>query len=566
MTEQERERVYSNDYADLIVNYSGDFSVFENFENATVQIINYYNAVVRVPISQINDNIMASLGYDIMPSLFGMISEASLEASGITRLRNIPTLNLRGNGVLIGFLDSGIDYTNPVFKYADNTTRIVSIWDQSINSDQFPESMGYGTEYTRELINQALQSENPLEIVPSRDEVGHGTMLAGIAAGNDMPDQNFSGIAPDAELVVVKLKQAKPYLKDFFRVPQDVICYQTNDIATAINYILNISYQENKPVVFCIAVGTSQNAHDGRGTVSSFLSLQAQTAGKAIVIAAGNEGNARRHYYGVVDPITGNNIVELNVGDNESGFSMELWGDSPGVFSIDIMSPSGEYIPRIEARLNESRNISFIFEPTTIVVDYQTVESQASDQLILLRFRNPSAGIWKFTVYGKGDLSKGFNIWLPMSGFISDNTYFLRSDPYITILALGNSAEPITVTAYNNIDNSLYINASRGFNRIGVVKPEIAAPGVNITAPSINQGFVEVTGTSPAAAHTAGVAAMLLEWGVVRGNYPAMNTIDMKVFMIRGAKRDKNQIYPNRDWGYGILDVFNVFNSLRRSQ
>lgn len=566
MTEQERERVFSNDYADLLITYSGDTSALEKFENATIQIIDYYNAVVRVPTSQINDNIMARWGYGVMPSLFGMISEASLEASGITRIRSIPTFNLRGKGVLIGFLDSGIDYTNPVFKNADNTTRILSIWDQSINSDQSPLNIGYGTEYTREMINQALQSTNPLEIVPSRDDIGHGTMLAGISAGNDMPDQNFSGVAPDTELVVVKLKQAKPYLKDFFRIPQDVVCYQENDVLSAINYIRDISFRENRPLVLCIAIGTAQYAHDGRGTTSSFLSLQAQTSGVAVIIAGGNEGNARRHYYGVVDPITGSNKVELNVGENESGFSMEIWGDSPGVFSIDIMSPSGEYIPRIEARLNESRNINFIFERTTIVVDYQMVESQSGDQLILVRFKNPSAGIWKFNVYGKGDLSKGFNIWLPMSGFISDNTYFVRSDPYITILALGDAVDPITVTAYNIIDGSLYLNASRGFTRIGVIKPEIAAPGVNITAPSINQGFVDVTGTSPAAAHTAGVAALLLEWGVVRGNYPKMNTVDMKVFMIRGAKRDKNLIYPNRDWGYGILDVFNVFNSLRRSQ
>ena len=214
--------------------------------------------------------------------------------------------------------------------------------------------------------------------------------------------------------------------------------------------------------------------------------------------------------------------------------------------------------------MDENIELNFIFEQTTIFIDYQIVESQSGDQLILLRFRNPAPGIWTFNVYERGDLNVGFHIWLPMEGFISNNTYFIRSDPYTTILSLGNGVVPITVTAYNHADDTLYLNASRGYTRIGVVKPEIAAPGVNITSPALNGGFTGVTGSSPAAAHLAGAAAMLLEWGIVEGNLPRMNTSVMKIFMIRGARRNLEIQYPNRDWGYGILDVYNVFDSLRR--
>jgi subtilisin family serine protease len=285
----------------------------------------------------------------------------------------------------------------------------------------------------------------------------------------------------------------------------------------------------------------------------------------AIVVAAGNEGNARRHYAGVVDPKLGYDAVELNVGENENGFAMELWGDSPGLFAISIKSPSGEYIPQILPRGNENRLISFIFEKTKIVVDMQTVESQSGDQLILFRFTNPSPGIWTFNVYGKGDLSLGFHIWLPMEGFISNNTFFLRPNPYTTILSLGNSIIPITVTAYDSDTGSLYLNASKGYTRTGYIKPDIAAPGVNIVSPTLNKGFAEVSGTSPASAHTAGVAAMILEWSVVRGNLPIINTEDIKALMIRGAKRDPNIVYPNKEWGYGILDAYNIFVSLSSS-
>jgi subtilisin family serine protease len=205
MTTEERERIISEDYADLLITYSGDESVFQNFVDATVHIIDFFNAVVHVPVQQISENIVFQLGYSVMPSLFGLISQASLEASGIIRIRNVPNFDLRGQGVLIGIIDSGIDYTSPIFKNADNTTRIVSIWDQTIFSDNYPFQTFYGTEYTRVQINEALQSENPLEVVPTMDEIGHGTMLAGIAAGNEVPESGFYGVAPDAELVVVKL-------------------------------------------------------------------------------------------------------------------------------------------------------------------------------------------------------------------------------------------------------------------------------------------------------------------------------------------------------------------------
>lgn len=564
MTEEERERIFSNDYADLLISYSGDRSIFEDFEDATVHIIDFFNAIVHVPVQQITNNTIVQWGYSVMPSLFGLISQASLEASKIFRLRNVPNFNLKGQGVLIGFLDTGIDYTNPIFKYADNTTKIVSIWDQTIVSDNFPEDTFYGTEFSREQINQALQSENPYEVVPSRDEIGHGTMLAGIAAGNEVPENDFYGVAPGAEIVVVKLKQAKPYLMDFFGIPENAVCYQENDILFAIQYIRDVALRLHRPVVLCVALGTSQGAHDGRGTLSNLLSFRSEDTGIAVVIAAGNEGNARRHYFGIIDPINVYDTVELNVGENEGNFSMELWGNSPGLFTIDIKTPSGEFVPRIIPRLDESIELNFIFEQTTIYMDYQIVESQSGDQLILLRFRNPAPGIWTFNVYERGDLNVGFHIWLPMEGFISNNTYFIRSDPYTTILSLGNGIVPITVTAYNHEDDTLYLNASRGYTRTGVTKPEIAAPGVRIISPTLDGGFSGVTGSSPAAAHLAGVAAMLLEWAIVQGNLPRMNTSVMKIFLIRGARRNIEIQYPNRDWGYGILDVYNVFDSLRR--
>ena len=563
MTNEERKRIVDEDYADLLIDYSGDESVFDRFPDSTVHFINYLYAVVHTPVQRITQDIVRQYGYSVMPSQFGLISYGGLEDAGITRLRGVPNFDLRGQGVLIGLLDTGIDYTNPVFQYADKTTKIAAIWDQTIFSDQHPKGIYYGTEYSRDQINEALQSNNPLALVPTTDDIGHGTMLAGIAAGNEVPEHDFYGVAPDAELIVVKLKQAKKYLREFFLIPEGVPCYQENDILFALEYLTMTAINMNRPMAICIALGTSQGAHDGRGTLSGYLSLIAEYIGVGVVVAAGNEGNARRHYFGRIDPAIGYDAVELSVGEGEKGFSMELWGDSPGVFSIDIQTPTGEYIPRIIPILDESREVSFIFEQTVILIDFQSIESQSGDQLILLRFQNPAPGIWKFNVYGRTNLNIGFHIWLPMNKFISDNTFFVRSDPYVTILSLGNAVVPVTVTAYNHEDDSLYYNASRGYTRTGEIKPDIAAPGVNIISPIPGGEFSAVTGTSASAAFTAGVAAMLLEWAILRGNKLNINTTDMKIFMIRGARRDASMNYPNRDWGYGILDVYNIFDTLR---
>ena len=563
MIPSEKERIISEDYADLIIEYNEDISVFEQFPDSTVQIINSILAFVHVPVSFITQDIIYRMGYSVMPTCFGIISESSLEASGVFRLRNIPVFNLRGQGVIIGIIDTGVDYTNPILQYADNTTRIVTIWDQTIVSDNPPLNMAYGTEYTREQINEALQNEDPLSVVPSHDDNGHGTMLAGISGGNQVAESNFFGVAPDVEFAVVKLKPAKKYLRDFFFISHDAVCFQETDIFQGMSYLFDLSIRLGRPIVICVAIGSSQGAHDGLGTLSTYVSGISLAAGIGMVIAAGNEGNARRHYSGRADPTTGYDTVELNVAENEPGFSMELWGSAPDIYSIDILTPTGEYIPRIAAGRDEHRVITFIFEATIIYVDYQMVEAQSGEQLILVRFDKPSPGIWRFNVYERGGLNLGFNIWLPMERFISDGTYFIRSDPFTTILTLGNAVSPLAVTAYNDADDSLYLNSSRGYTRINRIKPEVAAPGVNVIGPTLDGGFVPYTGTSISAAHTSGIAALIYEWAIIKGNLPAMSTVEMKNLIVRGARRDMNVAYPNRDWGYGILDIFNVFDALR---
>jgi subtilisin family serine protease len=166
-------------------------------------------------------------------------------------------------------------------------------------------------------------------------------------------------------------------------------------------------------------------------------------------------------------------------------------------------------------------------------------------------------------VYGRGDLQGNVNIWLPSGDFISKNTYFLNANPYTTVTSPGNSIVPITLTAYNSNNNGLYMEAGKGFSTSNIINPDLAAPGVNIQCPALDHTFTTLTGTSAAAAHTAGIAAMILEWSIVRNNYPDIDTVGIKKFLIRGANRSSQRQYPNREWGYGSIDLFNSFNLLR---
>lgn len=559
-----REFIVNDNYTDLIFQSGQLMERFTSAITGTCQAqLNNTHTVVFTPINSLPANLIQEYGYGILPSCFGLMDTGSLEASGVTRIRNIPVFNLQGDGILIGIIDTGIDYRHEAFQKADGTSKIISIWDQTIQTGPSPEGFFYGTEYTQEQINLALQSEEPLSVVPSVDTVGHGTFLAGIAAGTPSDANSFSGVVPESDIVVVKLKQANPYLRNFYLIPQDAVCFQETDIIFGVNYLLNIASRLNRPISICIGFGTSQGAHDERGVLSTHLSLLADERGVAVTIAGGNEGNRAHHFQGTVANGAEFVTVELRVGPNDTGFSMELWGDAPSTFSIDILSPSGEFIPRIPARLGETRVIRFIFENTVIFVDYELVESQTGDQLILMRFQAPTEGIWRFRVYSSSDLDANFHIWLPITNFLNTETYFTEPSPYTTLTSPANTLIPIVVTAYDYTNDSLYINASRGYTRNNNINPDIAAPGVNLIGPDLNNGYTTSSGTSLSAAHTTGIAAMVLQWNQTAGVFAQVDSVEIRNLLLRGARRDPNLTYPNREWGYGILDIYNSFNSLR---
>ena len=553
--------VYSNDYFDFIAEkFSG--TAGNIYEYCTQKINNVYTIVYAareglLPLS------IANYTYSSIPKCFTLMDKSALEASGILRMQNYPTLSLKGQGILIGFVDTGIDYKNPVFLNADGSSRIAAIWDQTERSGTPPEGFIYGSEYRNEIINEALESQRPENIVPSKDTDGHGTFLASVAAGSELPEQDFIGAAPYAQIAMVKLKEAKSYLREFYFIPESATAYQENDIMAGVAYLNQLAEKMNVPLVLCTSVGSNSGSHGtGSNPLLSVLESIALRRPRGVVVAAGNEGNQRHHFAGQIPEKEEYQDVEISVGTGVDGFILEMWASAPQLFAVEIISPTGERIPK-EFILSGGKEYTFLFENTTVSIDYRIARISAGDQLIFIRFINPVQGIWNIRVYRQAVYAESYHMWLPIRELMTGEVYFLRSNPDTTITTPGNGYTVMTVTAYDASDNSIFIDASRGFTVTGMIKPDFAAPGVNVYGAGLRNQFVTKSGTSVAAAVTSGAVALLLEWAVARGNNTLINNLDMKNILIRGAQRDPGRIYPSREWGYGKLDLYQAFENIR---
>ena len=569
--------VASEDFADFIAPY---FTTPEEFIRSQgtdcIDFVNSTLAVVYVPLSTVTPSTYTSYTYSAVPKLYSLLDVTSMDAAGITPAGELPVLNNQGAGVIVGFVDTGINYTDSLFRNVDGSTRIIGIWDQTNNSDNSNNienetakpfsafSALYGTQYTAEEINLALNSDNPASIVPTRDENGHGTFLASIAAGNRDERAGFSGAAPQASIAMVKLKPAKQYLRDFYLIQDGAEAYQENDIMMGVSYLYFLARKYSMPLVVCIPLGTNMGSHMGMSRLGQYLNQVSLSNGSAVITAAGNETGARHHFRAVMDADTDEVTAELRVGEREAGFSMELWAENMGAYTVGFISPTGEVAREISVPLRGENTVSFLLEQTQITVYTQIADVSSGSQFIFMRFENPMSGIWRILIRNSLDIRETFHIWLPVRGFISDETYFLRPDPDTTITDPGNARYPITVTAYDHTKNSIYIHASRGYSLSGQIKPDLAAPGVNILGASVSgRRLTRMSGTSVSAAHLAGAAAILLNWGVLNANYPYLNTPVLKSIFVRGAQRNPALTYPNREFGYGTLNLYEAFLHLR---
>lgn len=560
-----KERILSEDYFDFILNdIRTPFLSGIPLDNVCEQQAGFGYKCVYLSRLQVAPVTLEKFSYNSIPKCYAPTSMDTMNQAGILPLQTYPTLQLTGKGVLIGFLDSGIDYQNPIFRNLDGSTRIAGIWDQTIQEGTPPKYFAYGSEYTRDRIDEALQQEDPLQLVPSTDLDGHGTFTASLAAGSGNPSEAFLGAAPDATIAVVKLKQAKQNLRDYYFIPKDAVCYQENDILLGLQYLSLLAASLNLPLVFCISLGTNAGGHVGALPLPQVLNSYGAMANHIPVISTGNESDKRHHFYNEIPDNNTTQTVEIRVGENVPGFTLELWTSIPNIVSISLTSPSGENTAQIPIRANASTTFNFLFERTEVTIDYRLIVEKENSELIFFRFRDPSAGIWKINVEPIRIIDGRYHIWLPVTDFIDGEVFFLNSNPYYTLTNPGDADSAVTVSYYDGNTNAIALSSGRGYGRDEKIEPSLTAPGINVKGALPNGRYAVRSGGSISAAVTSGAVALLLEWILQQLGYPSIDSFQIKSLLILGAVRTPNMEFPNREWGYGQLNVYNTFEEIRQ--
>lgn len=559
--EQCREAVLSEEYRDFMFT-DRFFSLLKEGSYLTQPAGALYQNVYlpRAEAEQFPEN---DIPYYSIPKCYTPLDMGALNAAGITTVQNYPGLELKGQGMLVGFLDTGIDYPNPVFRSLDGSTRILGIWDQTIQDGNPPDGFCYGSAYTREDINKALKLEDPYSFVPTKDEDGHGTFTASVAAGSANVENQFVGAAPEAMIAMVKLKPAKQYLRDYYFIRDEALAYQENDMLAGLYYLNQLALKYDRPLVLCVPLGCSLGGHNGTAPICEELEHYGNQKNRVVVTGTGNEADKRHHYQGETKVQGEREMVELRVGAGVRGFQAEIWTDIPDVMAVSLYSPSGEQIQKVPIRQNSRNEYRFLLEQTTVIIDYRLLVERTNSELIILRFIGPAEGIWKIGLEPLQSIEGRFHIWLPVSGFLTGEVYFLRPSPDETILEPGSTPSAITASFYNWEENSVAVQSGRGYTRNRMIKPEFAVPGINVTGAVPGGSFTERSGSSAASAIAAGSAALLLQW-IIQDQKSQASSAQVRNILILGTRRIPGNEYPNRQWGYGTMDLYHTFEEIRQ--
>lgn len=532
---------------DVIILYSGTLErVSETAESVTPLLKNF--AIVRIREENIEK--LASLEeviYIEKPKrLFFEVADGR-RVSCIDAVQT-PRFRLTGKGVLIGVIDSGIEYANADFRQEDGATRIRFLWDQTVEGTP-PEGYRIGSEFSAEQINEALQQPNRtmrLQKVPSVDSSGHGTAVAGVAAGNGRNSGGrYRGTAPDAELIIVKLGN-----------PGGVGFPRTAELMQAVDYIVQKAEMLQMPVSVNISFGNTYGAHNGTSLPERFLDAAAQIGRTLISVGTGNEGAEAGHTSGFVREGE-ETSVPLGVQERQGAFSLQIWTDYTDVIGVTIKTPSGERVGPILEVMGTQR---FLTGKTEILLYYGEPSPYSGLNEIFLEFLPVddyvNSGEWNIILVPEQIVTGRFEMWLPASYTLNEGTAFFYPTEELTLTIPSTASRVLTVAAYDADTMSYADFSGRGRKSQNNQKPDLAAPGVNVVSVQGEEGYASFTGTSFAAPFASGGAALLMEWGITEKNDLFLYGEKAKAFLRRGARELPGyDSWPNNQLGYGALCI-----------
>lgn len=537
---------------ELIVKYSGTLEAVRQTARSVTELLNGYAVIVieEERIGQLAQ--LPEVEFIEKPKKLYFQTDVGRQVSCIDIVQDMP-LSLRGKGTLIGIVDSGIDYENAEFRNEDGTTRIVSLWDQSVHGRP-PAGYLAGTEYTREQIDAALATEDKevrRQMVKTSDVSGHGTAVAGIAAGNGRGSEGrrFRGAAPEAELIIVKMG-----------APREGGFPRTTELMRGVDYIVRKAVELRRPVAINISFGNTYGSHDGTSLVERFLNDIADMWKNVICIGSGNEGASAGHVSGKVRRQI-SETVELAVQQREPALSIQIWKSYVDEMGVSVISPSGRQAGPFYEFLGAQR---YILGDTELLIYYGEPKPYSVKQEIYLSLlpgkQYIESGVWKIVLTPGRIVDGEYQMWLPTQTSLNMGTAFLQPNSMSTLTIPSTASLAVTVAAYDARTFSYADFSGRGpagmYEGENVLKPDIAAPGVRVTAPVPGGGYQSFSGTSFAAPFVTGSAALLMEWGIVRGNDPYLYGEKVKAYLRKGAKQLAGyERWPNALLGYGALCV-----------
>ncbi|WP_228635844.1 S8 family peptidase [Clostridium perfringens] len=523
----------NNGEIELVVLYGDNFLRFKNSVDAIgakVEDLGYGFGILIIKVNDLNRIIeLEGLQYIELPKILYTSAYDSNRASCIPSVWN--NYNLTGEGILVGFLDTGIDYTHNAFKDDEGNTRIEYIYD-----------LENGVVYDKNKINEALKSEDPFSIVPEIDLSGHGTHVAGIAcAGGNINFDNY-GVAYKSSIAMVKITGEN-----------SLRAALSTQLMRGLKFLMDKSNEINKPLVVNISLSTNDGSHNGSSLLEKYIQTFTQLQKAVIVVAAGNEGNSAHHVGGKMKK---EEDLDLNIGDGEKGIILDFFKPVLVYVSVEVISPTG--ISTGPMGLSESYKERFVGREKIVV--YSTgpkpfdIQGQTTISILPLGDTITSGG-WRIIVRKLNNYEGYFDVWLPIAEGLNERTRFLQPSVYNTLGIPATVEGVISVGSYNFLNNNLSAFSGRGVVRPEwLIKPDLVAPGENILSTVEEQGFDTKSGTSMAAPQVSGICALLFEWGIIRNNDPFLYGERIKYYLIKGAKRTIfGEAYPNPDLGYGFV-------------